>query len=143
MANIKTSELTGLALDWAVAQCEWDRLFRVRIARPDNWDQAAYLENGSDDRWQIRAQVPNVAWFADYAFWPSVDWSQAGPIIERERISVDSSYTGQWVADTVESRNKFTITRVGPTPLVAAMRCYVASKMGATVDVPDVLIAKG
>jgi hypothetical protein len=28
----------------------------------------------------------------------------------------------------------------GPTPLIAAMRCYVASKMGDEVDVPDELV---
>jgi hypothetical protein len=28
----------------------------------------------------------------------------------------------------------------GPTPLVAAMRCYVASKMGDEVDVPEDLL---
>ena len=28
----------------------------------------------------------------------------------------------------------------GPTPLIAAMRCFVASKLGDEVDVPDELI---
>jgi hypothetical protein len=30
----------------------------------------------------------------------------------------------------------------GPTPLVAAMRCYVASQLGDEVDVPDELVDK-
>ena len=29
---------------------------------------------------------------------------------------------------------------IGPTPLVATMRCYVASKLGDEVDVPDELV---
>lgn len=28
----------------------------------------------------------------------------------------------------------------GPTPLIAAMRCYVASKLGDEVDIPEELI---
>jgi hypothetical protein len=28
----------------------------------------------------------------------------------------------------------------GPTPLIAAMRCYVASKLGDEVDVPEELM---
>ena len=28
----------------------------------------------------------------------------------------------------------------GPTPLIAAMRCYVASKLGDEVDVPEELV---
>jgi hypothetical protein len=29
---------------------------------------------------------------------------------------------------------------VGPTPLIAAMRCYVASKLGDEVEVPEELL---
>ena len=36
-----------------------------------------------------------------------------------------------------------TIKAYGTTPLVAAMRCYVASKLGDEVDVPVELINEG
>ena len=29
---------------------------------------------------------------------------------------------------------------IGPTPLIAAMRCYVASKLGDDVDIPEELL---
>ncbi len=29
---------------------------------------------------------------------------------------------------------------MGPTPLIAAMRCYVASKLGDEVDIPEELL---
>jgi hypothetical protein len=29
---------------------------------------------------------------------------------------------------------------LGPTPLIAVMRCYVASKLGDTVDIPEELL---
>ena len=61
---------------------------------------------------------------------PSTDWSQGGPIIEREGIGIFPLGNGRgWAAGL----------RSGPTPLIAAMRCYVASKLGDEVDVPTEL----
>ena len=60
------------------------------------------------------------------------DWKQGGPIIEREGIAIGKSWEG-WKAFTETSGGE------GPTPLIAAMRCYVASKLGDEVDVPEEL----
>ena len=99
---MKTSELTGTALDWAVAKCEGYRLDLV--------------PEGS------------------YA--PSTDWAQGGPIIEREGISVDRAGLA-WTADLSDSVGGYIEhTESGPTPLIAAMRCYVASKLGDEVEIP-------
>jgi hypothetical protein len=97
----KTSELTGAALDWAVARCE----------------------GGVGDNQLIGA------WYA-----PSTDWSQGGPIIEREGMSV-GMVNEYWQAHLSE----FGLWEDGPTPLIAAMRCYVASKLSDEVEVPDEL----
>ena len=100
--KIKTSELTGAALDWAVAKCEGIDFTR--------------LDNGG--------------WTAD-CFTPSEDWSQGGPIIEREGIATD--FDGSvWCA----SYNELPIAFYGPTPLIAAMRCYCCSKLGDEVEIP-------
>ena len=105
---MKTSELTGAALDWAVAKCEgnlrWDddRLCHV-------------TEHGQD-------------------FEPSTDWTQGGPIIERERIGLRDDGGDGWAAD-----DYINATMHGPTPLIAAMRCYVASKLGDDVEIPEEL----
>jgi hypothetical protein len=65
----------------------------------------------------------------------ATNWELGGPIIEREGIELfrnnEKSY---WF--TSRARNQI---GTGPTPLVAAMRCYVASKMGDEIDVPDEL----
>lgn len=82
----------------------------------------------------------NLKYMDAYPF--SSDWAQGGPIIEREGIT-----NGPWdtspfmahkgLAHTINSQNpRF----VGPTPLIAAMRCYVGSKLGDTVEVPKELI---
>ena len=56
-------------------------------------------------------------------FQPSIDWEQGGAIIECEKIELvpkgdtwDAYKAGQHVPQS------------GATPLIAAMRCYVASK---------------
>jgi hypothetical protein len=70
---------------------------------------------------------------------PSTDWAQGGPIIEREGIHI-KKHPSDWIAlpyDSVFSEEAY---QQGPTPLIAAMRCYVASKMGDEVDVPEDLL---
>jgi len=64
---------------------------------------------------------------------PSTNWSQAGPIIEREQISLKVFPDGwtAWCGDPMDGSN----------PLEAAMRCYVASKLGDEVDIPEELLS--
>ena len=68
----------------------------------------------------------------------STDWAQGGPIIERESISILCTDDYEWVAGygtTQWDRGCPT----SPTPLIAAMRCYVASKMGDDIEIPQEL----
>jgi Protein of unknown function (DUF2591) len=108
---MKTSELTGAALDWAVAKCEGNE---IKIRKGHLW-------------------IPTESY--------STDWAQGGPIIEREEIDLDCdefySDNRKWMASMVMHGNGFSAT--GLTPLIAAMRCYVASKLGDEVDVPNEL----
>jgi hypothetical protein len=65
---------------------------------------------------------------------PSTDWSQGGPIIEREGLTL-THQADQWVAQTDDD-----LFAHGPTPLIAAMRCYVASKLGDDIEIPKELL---
>ena len=65
----------------------------------------------------------------------SSDWACGGPILEREGISI-YRMTSDWSA----AYNPSGATQDGPTPLIAVMRCYVASKLGETAKVPEELI---
>ena len=96
---MKTSKLTGAALDWAVAKCEY----------------------GNDVEYIYAHTATRNAY--------STDWAQAGPIIERERIAI-GPYGDDWYAQS----SAILDTYYGPTPLVAAMRCYVASRLGDEVQ---------
>ena len=126
--KIKTSELSGAALDWAVAKCEGL-----------NPDESGLVEIGT-----FKGRAVSVPIF--YA--PSQNWAQGGPIIERERIQLRDHIdlrlhwtaslhvmNSNWVGKMVSS----TVFEDGPTLLVAAMRCYVASKLGDEVEVSDEL----
>ena len=66
----------------------------------------------------------------------ATDWGQGGPIIERCCINVYYDGGGYWCA-TTDSGDP---PKFGPTPLIAAMRCYVASRFGDEIEVPDELL---
>ncbi len=120
---MRTDELTGAALDWAVAKCE---------------GLEVYIDDGM-------VRLVGQPFDRKYAFWtPSTDWEQAGPIIEREKIEITKGnplyfpegnekgdyYEDLWIAGKYH----------GQTPLIAAMRCYVASKLGDEVEIPEELL---
>ncbi len=119
---MKTSELTGAALDWAVAKCEGFTDFDP--------DTEKMLQPRREYGW---------VHLCDYQ--PSSEWSQGGPIIEREKTRLvfrDLGVDSYWLAEAFEAYNGDQyISGRGPTPLVAAMRCHVASKLGYEVDVPE------
>ena len=65
----------------------------------------------------------------------STDWTHGGPIIERAKIAVyrDDMDVYWWgKTNTTKPIN-------GETPLAAAMRCYVVSKLGNEIDIPETL----
>lgn len=68
----------------------------------------------------------------------STDWAHGGPIIEREGIQLRCGLGG-WVALPYDSAFSEEAYQEGDTPLIAAMRCYVASKLGDEVELPEEL----
>jgi hypothetical protein len=84
---------------------------------------------------------------SEWVYAPSTDWAQGGPIIEREGIELLCN-TSALQAAAYKNANPdwFACLKFkradhwhGTTPLIAAMRCYVASKLGDEVDVPEEL----
>ena len=69
----------------------------------------------------------------------SSDWAQGGPIIEREKIRLDCEWSdGPWKGCCKIDGETWWVE--GETPLIAAMRCYVISKLGDEVDIPEELL---
>lgn len=121
--KVKTSDLIDAALDWAVAKCEGY-----------HWSLNGYFVwNELGHRTKYTKECPPY----------STDWSQGGPIIERELVTVmhrsrPGPYPeGQVWNAVILSNNK--CGWYGATPLIAAMRCYVASKLGDEIDIPKEL----
>jgi len=101
--KLKTSDLQGPDLDLAVAKA-WQPVYSDKHL----------LEHAKD-------------------FHPSTDWAQGGPIIEREKVTIE--WTGEdWMGYIRHDEEIF-----GPTPLIAAMRCYVAACLGDEIELPEEL----
>jgi hypothetical protein len=124
--KIKTSELSGAALDWAVAAAEGD----------ESVDTNGHSFVPDCEQWSIILKhLPKYS-----------TWKQGGPIIEREKIEIYYSpdvncgtrkVSPRWYGFINDRR-----ALSGKTPLEAAMRCYVASKLGDEVEVPEELTRK-
>jgi hypothetical protein len=121
MMKIKTAEAIGPALDWLAATCEGYTNLRVN---PHPWDNALLMD-------PPRVKYGPV-YLADTAY--STDWAQGGPIIEREKIGT-IWIAGEWQAQSY----LYDGTSCGETPLIAALRCYVANKLGDEVELPEEL----
>ena len=119
MKTIKVSEATSIQLDWLVAKCNGDFALYHNIEEGQRflnlWTGSAFLKY-------------------------STLWSCGGALIERERITLDLYESGEWLAqiwgDDITDSD---FEECGPTPLIAATRCYVTSKLGDEVEVPDEL----
>jgi hypothetical protein len=116
---MKTSDLTGPTLDWAVAKCE---------GKNPGYEYTLYS---------------TVVMVGLNEYSPSTDWARGGPIIERERLHLipqgGCSEELAWHCSTLIPDVESGYFANGPTPLIAAMRCYVASKLGDTVEIPSEL----
>lgn len=115
---MKTSELIDDALDWAV--CEATGFFK------------GYTQFRTGKNF---LKVWGVA--RNTHLHPSTNWSQGGPIIEREWIDLHCVNDSWWMAECPAVGGL--AMQNGPTPLIAAMRCYVASKLGDDIDIPEEL----
>ena len=135
--EIRTIELSGAALDWAVMTLE------------QHDDAAWYI----DHKGRLMEEHGELSW----TYQPSTNWAQGGPIIEREKLTLvhtsETLLSGkpiEWVAVHPDRYVEFDADgdvsewhlpdAYGPTLLIAAMRCYVASKLGDEIEIPKELI---
>lgn len=128
MIEVKTADLSGRALDWAVAQIEGVKTMMLQRAKGSAekrpfalFGSLAYEVGGADQ---------------EYAYAPSSSWHCGGPLISNYRVSIIYSDEDcdpcAWTDDTAAWH--------GPTPLIAACRAIVAAKLGDTVSVPAELV---
>lgn len=140
MRAVKVSALIGPALNWAVAKALdlpvvmlHDLMWKVAAENNYKGDLAWHFEARKNEPWITTGHGIEGSSLPEYG----ADWAQGGPIIERETIGLffDRACGNQWRANHITAPYQ-----LGPTPLIAAMRCYVASKLGDEVEIPEELL---
>ena len=124
--RVKISALSGTALDWVVAKCEGQALLDPH---DNEWEYC----------WNLLGDNSGNYYF------PSVDWAQGGPLIQREKMTLFYDEDGQTYSAYVSlfrqrGMSNRTRWRSGPTPLIAAMRAFCCSLLGEEVEIPDELL---
>lgn len=118
--EVKTADLIGPALDWAVARAEG---YTAHLGIDGNIysSPAAWIRDS-------RYCAPGVG-----IIWkPSTEWSQGGPLIEKYHVQI-APVRKQWLA--MHEAGDFR----ADSPLVAACRAVVSAKLGDTVQVPELM----
>jgi hypothetical protein len=148
MSTYKVSKLEGALLDLAVCQVGrlWEMAhlyFQTMTLDPTfNGAKIVELERGYLERKMVAVcmlQPRNPFRQDPQEFSPSTQWCFGGPLIESERINVfprvaDAGWSAQKFVDQFGAMPTY---GYGGTALIAAMRCFVASKViGNEVELP-------
>lgn len=115
--KIKTSELIGAQLDWAVGVA-----IGLELKVPDGFNKPYWHMGGE---------------LYCSKFQPSTDWMHGGPLIEKFGIMLvnPESDGGDWEASPQDNPE----WQDGETPLIAACRAIVMDKLGEEIEVPEEL----
>lgn len=166
MPTIKTNELAGAALDLAVAmvdpQCKGLIFKAVNGVMcgvdPEDGRICIYFLPDARSLSAMRARRAISGAGGEYAspYSPSIQWERGGAIIERENIGISPPTSrvhrnggnspgwgpsGYWSATTwhAGANGRRSIMLHETSVLIAAMRCFVHSKLGESVEIPEEL----
>jgi len=117
--EVKTSELVGQVLDWAVAQVEGVPCYTC----PNSPQKTQFVDD---------EDCP----FGRYIYSPRQNWDQGGPLIEKYDVRLNKTTDGKWHASTdgyIMGENPSENSR---SALIAICRAIVAAKLGDVVQVP-------
>ncbi|MFZ3286588.1 MAG: phage protein NinX family protein [Telluria sp.] len=141
---MKTSDLIGAPLNYWVAMAgeEWNHFDTSDTMTLDPSYKGVRLVTYGDGTQDAILVPSNPMRQGARVFQPSTDWAQGGPIIDRERIQLKGDHnqwrspSWLWTAwpDVVGAGVKAN-GRSDASPLIAAMRAFVASVYGD--NVPD------
>lgn len=136
MVEVKTAELSGAALDWAVfcavyQGCEPTiNVVAEETVKPIKFPRAVYLTYSG-------------AYGAEIHWSPSTDWSQGGPLIHKYGCDLNCIAPANcWEANCWDERspNPDLHLQEAETPLIAACRAIVSAKLGDVAQVPAELV---
>lgn len=128
LIEVKTADLVGEALGWAVGKAEGLNLELV----PPQYGNS----------WRVFARYRGQAIEHIKRYNPWEDWALGGPLIEKYKLDLGAPMEmklGPWNANTEWGHPS---GQKGGTALVASCRAVVAAKLGDTVQVPKELLGK-
>lgn len=125
--KIKIANLSGAKLDWAVAKCEGRTIVGFLGG-------AVWVKGRTENGYELAG--------CDFVYAPRADWVLSGPIIEREGIESqlgmrrdEGEFHAWWFCKGINGNHQNEHSSL----LIAAMRCYVSSKLGDEVEIPKEL----
>ena len=128
--KIKTSELSGVALDWAVAQAIEEEVHHEYV---DSEQRKMLLS-----KWQDYSRNGDFSQQEEWS--PSTDWSQGGPLIAKYLMDFCVEHPHTIGAALCDENGMYMNMLFGETHLIAACRAIVAAKLGDEVEVPEALL---
>lgn len=144
---MKVSDLSSALLDFWVAKAEgWEFFWSKHnhwVVTPKDGNKYTSCEGWKPfDPYTGKKSARPHPYKAMENFFPSSDWSDGGPIIDRWEEIAFTRFEGRTYCTLGrEGVHSGSNTKSGETKLIAAMRCYVASKFGA--EVPDEVTERG
>ncbi|MBC8947274.1 phage protein NinX family protein [Xenorhabdus indica] len=120
--KIKTSELTGQALDWAMALS-----LGAEIC-----SKGRFLELPSGHFVDKKSKY--------YSFKPSTNWTQCGQLIEEYKVQFVLVSDAIIEASSHLMNKKLVVAEFGSNHLEAVCRLIVLGKLGDEVEIPDELL---
>lgn len=125
LIEVKTADLVGEALGWAVGKAEG---LDVLLAPPIYGNP-----------WRVFVRYTGEVTVRDVRYNPWEDWAIGGPLMQKHNVSLlcpqpDWHYWAAWITD-----NGKDVAQGADVPLPAACRAIVAHKLGDAVQVPKEL----
>lgn len=127
LIEVKTADLVGEALGWAVGKAEGLNLELV----PPQYGNP----------WRVFARYQGQAIEHTKRYNPGEDWALGGPLIEKHMVSLHcpQSTDDVWASWVITNKGEF--CQAGDNALIATCRAIVAAKLGDTVQVPKELLS--
>lgn len=127
LIEVKTADLAGEALGWAVGKAEG---LDLQLTPPGY--------NGVP--WRVFARYQGQAIEHTKRFNPWEDWAVGGPLIEKRMVSLHcpQSTDDVWAGWVITDKGEF--CQAGDSAPIAACRAIVSAALGDTVQVPKELL---
>jgi hypothetical protein len=136
--KVKVSDLSGRALNYAVAVVEWGE--PTEISRNGAFETTIFWWDHDGIQSHL-IRTKDISFIGEN-FSPSSNWAHGGPLFEKSspEIRAPSVACSEFSACVYSTK---ICAMAGPSILIAFCRAYVGSNFGDEVEIPDELIEVG